>query len=114
MLSRDGLGGSTGKGKGSGRIKVMHILRELKEVCGADMVLIKSETRKLRREADSDEAYKQIIDNNNEKITQMMDQNLLFVLSKYKMSQEDFDTLLNQNQDEEVKVMLNSLCAAEM
>lgn len=66
MLSRDGLGGSTGKGKGSSRIKVMHILRELKEICGADIVLIKSGTRKLRREAESDEVYKQIIENNNE------------------------------------------------
>lgn len=99
---------------GSGRIKLLQILTELKSLCGSDILTLKSDMKAKRRACEDDEAYKAIIDELNFKIEETVENNSDFVLQKYGVPREEFENMLGKYDDDEVKGLFNSLCVAEM
>lgn len=114
VAGKEAGGFTVGKGQGSGRVKLLQVLSEIKSLCGADVVLIKADSRKKRRAAADDDEYHQIIEEVNDKIEAMMESNIQFVLKKYGLEQSDLDTMLEQHQDEEIMNLVNGLCTSEM
>ena len=114
MTGKEGGGFSVGKGKGSAKVRLMQLLTEIKKLCGSDVTLIKTESRKRRRSTMDDADYLAIIKETQDRMESMIDKNIAFVCTKYEVTREEFDTLLDENQDDDVVGILNSLCASEM
>lgn len=114
VVGKEAGGFTVGKGQGSGRVKLLHVLSEIKSLCGADVVLIKADSRKKRRNAADDGEYFEIVNETNDKLEYMIEDNIQFVIKKYCIERAELDNMIEQNHDEEIVNLLNGLCASEM
>lgn len=114
VAGKEAGGFSVGKGQGSGKIKLVQLLTEIKQLCGSDITLIKTECRRKRRKTTDDEEYAETIKEMNGKMETMVEKNVNFVCTRYGILRAEFDAMIDEHQDDDVKNLLNSLCAAEM